>query len=93
MKEHPFVALVAQRLEWLRELYKKKVPWGLIHGDAFLDNTMFEACASTFLLLLDAQEGDDCKILALIDWEDLFQVLHELIRPRTPIQNRLGKEV
>lgn len=58
-KDHPFVALVHRQITWLRELYDSKVPWGLIHGDAFLDNTLYED-----------GPGPDCKLLALIDWED-----------------------
>eukprot|EP00933_Yihiella_yeosuensis_P029664 TRINITY_DN23297_c1_g1_i1.p1 TRINITY_DN23297_c1_g1~~TRINITY_DN23297_c1_g1_i1.p1 ORF type:complete len:363 (+),score=73.56 TRINITY_DN23297_c1_g1_i1:51-1139(+) len=61
VKDHPFVALVSSRLDWLRALYDREVPWGLIHGDAYLDNTMYE----------DGPPGSgECRLLALIDWED-----------------------
>lgn len=59
--KHPFIAFVREHLEWLRELYKRDVPWGVIHGDGFLDNTLYE----------DGPHGSgECKLLALIDWED-----------------------
>ncbi|CAE8720855.1 unnamed protein product, partial [Polarella glacialis] len=58
---HSLVALVHGRISWLRELYKREVPWGLVHGDAYLDNTLYE----------DGPRGSgECRLLALIDWED-----------------------
>jgi len=45
----------------LRELFERDVPWGLIHGDGFLDNTLYAD---------RPDEGGDCRLLALIDWED-----------------------
>lgn len=59
---HPMVAFCRRHLEWLRQLYDRDVPWGLIHGDGFLDNTLYT----------DVPEGrvGECVLLGLIDWED-----------------------
>jgi len=58
---HPFLAFVAGNLAWLRALYDREVPWGLIHGDGFLDNTLYE----------EGPPGSaECRLLALVDWED-----------------------
>lgn len=60
-KDHPYVAFVDKQTPWLRATYASEVPWGLIHGDAFLDNTLYE----------EGPPGSgDCKLLALVDWED-----------------------
>lgn len=58
---HPFVAYVSEKLPWLRELYAQELPWGVIHGDAFLDNTLFED---------GPVDSGECRLLALVDWED-----------------------
>jgi len=55
-KEHPFVSFLRRELEWMRELYARRLPEGLIHGDAFLDNTLYDP--------------GSCRLLALVDWED-----------------------
>lgn len=52
---HEFLAECSEALPWLRSLYALDLPRSLIHGDAFLDNTLY------------AETGD---LLALIDWED-----------------------
>jgi len=59
--EHPVVAYAGECTPWLRELFERDVPWGLIHGDGFLDNTLYAD---------RPDEGGDCRLLALIDWED-----------------------
>merc|ERR1719276_543532 len=39
---HPFIAFVRESLPSFCALYERNdVPWGLIHGDAFLDNTLY----------------------------------------------------
>lgn len=60
--QHPFIAFVRESLPTFCALYERDdVPWGLIHGDGFLDNTLFR----------DGPAGSgECELLALIDWED-----------------------
>lgn len=58
---HAVVALARESLEWLRELYARDLPWGLIHGDGFLDNVMYQP---------PQEGGRECKLRALLDWED-----------------------
>jgi len=59
--DHPFVAYLDSCLVWLRDLFARDLLWGLIHGDAFLDNTLFK----------DGPAGSgQCQLLALVDWED-----------------------
>lgn len=58
---HPFVAFARESLPWFRELYERDVPWGFIHGDGFLDNTLYDA---------GPEGAPECKLLALVDWED-----------------------
>eukprot|EP00747_Dinoflagellata_sp_TGD_P034297 gnl/TRDRNA2_/TRDRNA2_137177_c0_seq2.p1 gnl/TRDRNA2_/TRDRNA2_137177_c0~~gnl/TRDRNA2_/TRDRNA2_137177_c0_seq2.p1 ORF type:complete len:248 (+),score=43.52 gnl/TRDRNA2_/TRDRNA2_137177_c0_seq2:301-1044(+) len=60
--QHEFVTFVHSRLTWLQELYSRDVPWGLIHGDAFLDNTLYKDCS--------ADGVANAQLLALVDWED-----------------------
>lgn len=55
---HPIVAFALEHQSWLRELYERDLPWGVIHGDAFPDNTLF------------SDDGGEHRLLGLIDWED-----------------------
>lgn len=62
--DHPVVAYARECFDWLQQLYREgqeDIPWGLIHGDGFLDNTLFRE---------GSEEGGACRFLALIDWED-----------------------
>lgn len=58
---HELIKLLRQNADWLRELYSRELPRGLIHGDGFLDNTLYESGPAG---------SADCRLLALIDWED-----------------------
>lgn len=58
VREHEFLATVRGSLAWLRQLYDRDLPQGLIHGDPYLDNVLY------------SPDGD---LLALIDWEDSCQ--------------------
>lgn len=53
---HALVKDLRKNTPFFNELYKREVPWGIIHGDAFLDNTLFDE--------------EKCKLMALVDWED-----------------------
>lgn len=52
---HSFLKVCRDALPLFRKLYKRTLPYGLIHGDVFLDNTLF------------AKDG---KLCAIVDWED-----------------------
>ena len=57
---HSMVAFVLDRLPRVRTIYSAaealRLPSGLIHGDAFLDNTLYNA--------------ESLELEALVDWED-----------------------
>ena len=47
-----------ERIPWSRKLFKTEgLQWRFCHCDAFLDNTLFD-------------NTENCKMLALFDWED-----------------------
>ncbi|CAE7620526.1 thrB [Symbiodinium microadriaticum] len=79
-KDHPYVAFVDKQTPWLRATYASEVPWGLIHGDAFLDNTLYE----------EGPPGSgDCKLLALVDWEPMESRKDgELLLPAAAVAGR-----
>lgn len=52
---HPFVTWLKSELEWIQPELDKPLPTGLLHGDLFLDNTLFE--------------GD--KMVAILDFEEV----------------------
>jgi Ser/Thr protein kinase RdoA (MazF antagonist) len=56
---NPFIPFLLGRMERFRTLYDEKtkgLPSGFIHGDAFLDNALFDQ--------------KTCEFKALVDWED-----------------------
>jgi homoserine kinase type II len=53
-KTHPFLLWLKSELEWMIPELEKPLPSGLLHGDLFLDNTLF----------------DDEKMVAIIDFEE-----------------------
>lgn len=53
--DHPFVIWLKSELEWIQPELSRPLPTGLLHGDLFLDNTLFD--------------GD--KMVAIIDFEEV----------------------
>ena len=53
-----FVGFILSRLQKFRDLYRdlESLPTGVIHGDAYLDNTLYNS--------------DTLRLEALVDWED-----------------------
>ena len=52
---HPFITWLESELEWIKPELDKSLPKGLLHGDMFLDNTLFH-------------EG---KLVAILDFEEV----------------------
>lgn len=52
--DHPFITWLTSELEWIKPELDKPLPTGLLHGDLFLDNTLFD--------------GD--KLMAILDFEE-----------------------
>ena len=60
---HPFVIWLKSELEWIKPKLDKPLPTGLLHGDLFLDNTLFDS--DQMVAILDFEEG--CRDTLLID--------------------------
>ena len=60
---HPFVELLKSQLESLEPHLNAPLPMGLLHGDLFLDNTLFKG--EEMVAILDFEEG--CYDTLLID--------------------------
>ncbi len=60
---HPFVIWLKSELEWIKPELDKPLPMGLLHGDLFLDNTLFDG--DQMVAILDFEEG--CHDTLLID--------------------------
>ncbi len=60
---HPFVIWLQSELEWIVPELDKSLPTGLLHGDLFLDNTLFDG--DQMVAILDFEEG--CHDTFLID--------------------------
>ncbi len=60
---HPFVELLKSQLAALEPPLNAPLPMGLLHGDLFLDNTLFEG--EEMVAILDFEEG--CYDTLLID--------------------------
>lgn len=60
---HPFLLWLQSELEWIRPELDKSLPVGLMHGDLFLDNTLFDD--DKMVAILDFEEG--CNDTLLID--------------------------
>ena len=60
---HPFVALLKSQLEEIEPSLNASLPMGLLHGDLFLDNTLFDS--QKMVAILDFEEG--CYDTLLID--------------------------
>ena len=60
---HPFVALLKSELETIGSQLDTPLPMGLLHGDLFLDNTLFDA--DKMVAILDFEEG--CYDTLLLD--------------------------
>jgi homoserine kinase type II len=60
---HPFVLWLKSELEWIKPELDKPLPKGLLHGDLFLDNTLFDG--DQMVAILDFEEG--CHDTLLID--------------------------
>lgn len=60
---HPFVALLKSQLEEIEPSLNASLPMGLLHGDLFLDNTLFDG--EDMVAILDFEEG--CYDTLLID--------------------------
>ena len=61
--QHPFFLWLQSELEWIIPEIEKPLPTGLLHGDLFLDNTLFDA--DKLMAILDFEEG--CHDTLLID--------------------------
>ncbi len=60
---HPFITWLKSELEWIRPEMSKTLPKGLLHGDLFLDNTLFDG--GKMVAILDFEEA--CHDTLLID--------------------------
>ena len=60
---HPFVELLKSELESMEPQLTASLPTGLLHGDLFLDNTLFNG--NEMVAILDFEEG--CHDTLLID--------------------------
>lgn len=60
---HPFLVWLKSELEWIKPELNKPLPIGLLHGDLFLDNTLFDG--NQMVAILDFEEG--CRDTLLID--------------------------
>lgn len=60
---HPFVTWLKSELGWIKPELDKPLPIGLLHGDLFLDNTLFDG--EQMVAILDFEEG--CHDTLLID--------------------------
>lgn len=60
---HPFVKWLESELEWIKPELDKPLPTGLLHGDLFLDNTLFDR--NNMVAILDFEEV--CNDTMLID--------------------------
>lgn len=60
---HPFISWLNSELEWIKPELNKPLPTGLLHGDLFLDNTLFDD--NKMVAILDFEEG--CSDTILID--------------------------
>lgn len=60
---HPFVASLKSQLEEIEPSLNASLPTGLLHGDLFLDNTLFDG--EEMVAILDFEEG--CYDTLLID--------------------------
>ena len=62
-KTHPFLLWLKSELEWMIPELEKPLPSGLLHGDLFLDNTLFDG--KKMVTIIDFEEG--CHDTLLID--------------------------
>ena len=60
---HPFVESLKSQLESMKPQLNAPLPMGLLHGDLFLDNTLFDS--DQMVAILDFEEG--CHDTLLID--------------------------
>ena len=60
---HPFIASLKSELESMEPQLNAALPMGLLHGDLFLDNTLFDG--DKMLAILDFEEG--CYDTLLLD--------------------------
>lgn len=60
---HPFFIWLKSELEWIKPELGKPLPTGFLHGDLFLDNTLFDG--DQMVAILDFEEG--CHDTLLID--------------------------
>ena len=60
---HPFVESLKSQLEEMESYLNASLPMGILHGDLFLDNTLFEG--EKMVAILDFEEG--CYDTLLID--------------------------
>ena len=60
---HPFVELLKSELETIEPQLNTPLPMGLLHGDLFLDNTLFDG--DQMVAILDFEEG--CYDTLLLD--------------------------
>ncbi len=60
---HPFVELLKSQLESMKPQLNAPLPRGLLHGDLFLDNTLFNG--DQMVAILDFEEG--CYDVLLLD--------------------------
>ena len=61
--KHPFVELLKSHVELMKPQLNAELPKGLLHGDLFLDNTLFDG--EQMVAILDFEEG--CYDSLLID--------------------------
>lgn len=60
---HPFLTWLKSELDWIKPELEKTLPKGLLHGDLFLDNTLFDG--NKMVAILDFEEA--CHDILLID--------------------------
>ena len=62
-KAHPFVLWLESELQWMIPELERPLPSGILHGDLFLDNTLFDG--EKMVAIIDFEEG--CLDTLLID--------------------------
>ena len=84
---HPFIASLKSQLESMEPQLNASLPMGLLHGDLFLDNTLFDG--DKMLAILDFEEG--CYDTLLLDVG--MTIIGCCYTPGTPIELKGCTEV
>ena len=58
---HPFITWLKSELEWIKPELDRSLPTGILHGDLFLDNTLFDG--NNLIAIIDFEEVCYDKLL------------------------------